>query len=282
VSLFNDLFRKSNSPKNPGLERAMGEVAASDNPKTRETVYRSILSSTLIIQGRASGGTEIGKGKRVADSETQVAFHTIEHPPGNLVLPVFTSIEALSSWAGSEVPWIALPARALFQSIAPGNIVEVRVNPFRPGQTNRKPGGTITRNEFLALAQGLLPGPKISSNTVETRFAAGQKVLIGKPAKEPPPELLSRLAEHFQRLAELQGAYVFQMAIEIASNTVIGLHFAVKPEPHRMEQVMRGIGDVVRGQIPPEMSLDFMPLKDGSFWDDVRKSGKVLYQKPIK
>ena len=155
MPLFRDLFRKHDSPKNPALERAMHAMAKNDNPKTRKSLYKTIRASTFIVPGNVAGGTEVRKGEWIADSNTRVAFKTIEHPPGNIVLPVFTDVEALTSWAGSEVQWIALRAQELFQSIASGNIAEVRVNPFRPEQTISRPGGIITRSEFIALAQGL-------------------------------------------------------------------------------------------------------------------------------
>lgn len=155
MSLFTDVFRKHDSPKNPALERALHEIARSDNAKTRASLYKAILASTFIVQGNVSGGTEVHKGKRIADSSTRVAFKTVEHPPGTIVLPVFTDLEALTSWASSEEQWIALRAQELFRSIVPGNIAEVRVNPFRPGQTISRPGGVITRN---GLGAGPLAG----------------------------------------------------------------------------------------------------------------------------
>src|SRR5580698_2614757 len=111
MSLFKELFSKLGSPENPALERAMQEMAKDDNTKTRESLYKAILASKFILQGTASGGTEERDGKRIADGSTRVAFKTIEHPPGNIVLPVFTSIEAVTSWAGPEVQWLALDAQ---------------------------------------------------------------------------------------------------------------------------------------------------------------------------
>jgi hypothetical protein len=279
MSLFKDLFRKQGSPENPALEHAMQEMARNDSPKTRASLYKAVLASTFIVQGTVSGGADVGKGKWIADGNTRVAFRTIEHPPGNIVLPVFTDVEALTSWAGSEVQWIALRAQELFQSIAPGNIAEVRVNPFRPEQEISRPGGIITRNEFMALAQGLLPESTISNNTAQFKVAAGQKLLIGKPAKVPPSELLRKLTEYFQRIPEVRGAYLFQMANQNVTSSVIGLHFAGEPEKHRMEHIMQGVGDVTRGEIPSGVSLDFMPLKTGPLLDSVQKCGIALLNK---
>ena len=279
MSLFRDLFRKHDSPKNPALERAMQEMTKNDNPKTRKSLYKTILASTLIVPGNASGGTEVRKGQWIADSNTQVAFKTIEYPAGNIVLPVFTDVEALTSWAGSEVQWIALGAQELFQSIASGNIAEVRVNPFRPEQTITRPGGIITRYEFMALAQGLLPESMVSSNTAQLKVAAGQKLLIGAPAKEPPTELLKKLTDHLQQIPELRGAYLFEMTNQNVTSNVIGLHFAAEPNVPRMEQIMQGIGDVARGAMPAGLSIDFMPLKTGPLLDNVQKRGKALLKR---
>ena len=67
----------------------------------------------------------------------------------------------------------------------------------------------ITRNEFMTLAQGLLPESIISKNTTQLKVAAGQKLLIDKPAKEPPPEVLTKLTDYLKQIAELQGAYFY-------------------------------------------------------------------------
>jgi hypothetical protein len=279
MSLFTDVFRKRDSPTNPALERAMDELARNDNAKTRASLYKAILASTFIFQGNVSGGTEVLKGKWIADSSTRVAFKTVEHPPGTMVLPVFTDLEALTSWASSQEQWIALRAQELFRSIVPGNIAEVRVNPFRPEQTVSRPGGIITRNEFVALAQGLLPESMISNNTAQLKVAAGQKLLIGAPAKEPPTELLKQLADYFHPIPELRGAYLFQMINQNVTSSVIGLHFDEEPNVQRMEQIMRGIGDVVWGALPAGMNVDFMPLKTGPLLDSVHKCGRPLLKR---
>jgi hypothetical protein len=279
MSLFKYLLKKRDSPKNPALERAMQEMAKSDNPKTRKSLYQTILASTLIVPGDVAGGTEVRKGGWIADSNTRVAFKTIEHPAGNIILPVFTDLEVLTSWAGSEVQWIALRAQELFQSIASGNIAEVRVNPFRPEQSISRPGGIITRYEFLALAQGLLPESMVSSNTAQLKVAAGQKLLIGAPANEPPTELLKKLTDHLQQIPELRGAYLFQMTNQNVTSSVIGLHFAAEPNAPRMEQIMQDIGVVAKGAMPTGVSIDFMPLKTGPLLEMVQKCGKALHKR---
>jgi SseB protein N-terminal domain/SseB protein C-terminal domain len=279
MSFFRDLFRKRDSPKNPALERAMREMAKNDNPKTRKSLYKTVLSSTFIVPGNVAGGTEVRKGEWIADSNTRVAFKTIEHPAGNIILPVFTDVDALTSWAGSEVQWIALRAQELFQSIASGDITEVRVNPFRPEQTISRPGGIITRYEFMALAQGLLPESMVSSNTAQLKVASGQKLLIGAPANEPPVELLKKFTDHLQQIPELRGAYLFQMTNQNVTSSVIGLHFAAQPNAQRMEQIMQGIGDVAKGAVPAGVSIDFMPLKNGPLLESVQKCGRALLKK---
>lgn len=281
MSIFSDLFRKPDvpSPSNPELERAIQDVSHADNPGTRETLYRAILASTFIVPGTVSGGAATSEGRMTADANRRIAFHTVEHPPGRVLLPVFTSVEALTDWKDAGTKWVGLRAQDLFRAIAAGNIEEVRVNPFRPGQKISRPGGVITRNEFLALAQGLLPHAQIASNLKEMKFAAGQQMLIGMPAKEPPAELLAKLTGHLQTIDELCGAYLFLMANQSTNSTVIGLHFASTPGEPRMREIMSAVANIVHAGIPEGATLDFMPLQEGSLLEAVRKSGRALFRK---
>ncbi|MGB6959698.1 MAG: enhanced serine sensitivity protein SseB C-terminal domain-containing protein, partial [Candidatus Acidiferrum sp.] len=137
----------------------------------------------------------------------------------------------------------------------------------------------ITRNEFLALAQGLLPESRIADNTTQMRVAPGQRLLIGAPAKEPPADVLEKLSDYFQQIPELRGAYLFQMTNQGVTSSVIGLQFLADPNAQRMEQIIGGIGQLGRGAIPTGMFIDFMPLKAGSLLDSVQKCGKALLKK---
>lgn len=246
----------------------MHEVAANDNAQTRESLYRAILACTLIVAGNVSG-----------PESTLISFNTLEHPPGHVVLPAFTDREALISFAGAEIPWVAIAAQALFQSIAPGNVAEVRVNPFRPGQALVKPGGVITRTEFAALAQGLMPRSMVAANVAELQVAAGQQVTVDKCTDEPPAGLLEKLADHFRQIPELRGAYLFELASGGQKSSVIGLQFDAAPDSQSMDRVMRGVGDLLRGQLPANRSLDFMPLNSKPLLDAARQRGKAIFER---
>ena len=246
----------------------MYDVAKSDNAQTRESVYRALLASTLIFEGNMAG-----------DDDTRFAFKTVEHPPGNIVLPVFSDVEALDAWSGPEAEWIALRAPDLFQSIAPTNIAEVRVNPFRSGQATHKPGGVVKRHEFMALAQGLLPGPAISDNVAPLKVAAARQMFVERPADVLPGFLLALLAQFFGQTPELQGVYLFQLANGAAKSQVIGIHFSAAPPAQATEALMRGVGELTRDRIPQGVTLDFMPLQPGPILDAVRKCARVLLER---
>jgi len=253
---------------NEPLERAMDEVARNDKPETRQALYTAILASTLIVAGELSG-----------ENNSQIAFKTLEHPPGHVVLPAFTDREALVAFAGSEIPWVALAAQALFQSIAPGNIAEVRVNPFRPGQTIVKPGGVITRTEFVALAQGLLPQSMVAANVAQLQVPAAQQVMVGRCAQEPPADLLAKLSGYFRQIPPLRGAYLFEMTNGNQKSNAIGLEFDPALDQPTIERVMGGVGAILQGRLPTGVFIDFMPLSAGPLLDTVRKCGKALFEK---
>jgi hypothetical protein len=263
---------------NPGLERAMDDVAKNDNSGTRESLYRAILESTLIVAGSVSGDSRAVGDGAVAGDNTRIALRTVEYPAGNVILPAFTALDALISFAGSEVQWVALGARALFQSILPGNIAEVRVNPFQEGQQITRPGGIITRKEFTALAQGLFPQAVISENVAQMSVAAKQ-VMVGKPEREPPAEVLDRLTAFFKQFHDVQAGYLFQMGDQHANSTVFGVQFASMPAPQRLEPIMRTAGAILQAMLPPEAFVDFMPVVPGAMLEAVRNSGRAIFQK---
>ena len=277
MSGSDNVFQKQYAPSNPALESAMSDVAKNDNPKTRESLYKTLLASTLIMPGDLSGGAVSPDGTVAADPNTRIEFRTIEHPPGNVVLPVFTDIEALSSFAGSDAQWLGLRSQELFRSILSTSIAELRLNPFRTDQKITRPGGVITRHEFTALAQGLLPGPR-TSNVARMEVAPGQKLTIDAPIKEPPAQLLAQLSSHLKQIAALRAAYLFQMTNGDVSSTVIGLDFHAEPRQTEMEQIILGIGHIVGGHVSQGMSVDLMPLQPGALLENVRKCGKALVQ----
>ncbi|MGA8870854.1 MAG: enhanced serine sensitivity protein SseB C-terminal domain-containing protein [Candidatus Acidiferrales bacterium] len=259
-----------NAPTNPGLEHAMYDVAKRDNERTRESVYRALLASTLIFEGQIA-----------SDDSTRFAFKTVEHPPGNVVLPVFTDVDALVSWAGSEGQWIALRARDIFQAIAPTKIADVYINPFRKGQTVNKPGGIVRRHEFVALAQGLLPGAAISEDVTQMKVAPAQQMTVEKPSGALPEELLATIAGYFGQIPAVRGAYLFQMTNGAVKSEVIGLDFSAELPAPSINAVMHGVGILVRGRIPQGVSLDFMPIQPGALLDSVRKCAKALIEKNL-
>lgn len=248
----------------------MYDVAKSDNAQTRESVYRALLASTLLFEGKMAN-----------EGNARFAFKTVEHPPGHVILPVFTDVDALVSWAGSEGEWIALRAADLFQSIVPTAIAEVRVNPFYKGQTVRKPGGIVKRQEFEVLAQGLLPGPAVSDNVMQLKTASERRMYVEKPAEALPGFLVSMLAQFFGKVSGLEEAYLFQLANGSAKSQVVGLHFSVAPSAESMDAMMRSLGDLTRDRIPPGVILDFMPLQPGPILDEARKCGRSLVEKNL-
>jgi len=86
-----------------------------DNAKTRESLYKAILASKFILQVTVSGGTRrLATGRGLPTAVRELHSDHRASAPGNIVLPVFISIEALTSWVGSEVQWLALGAQELF------------------------------------------------------------------------------------------------------------------------------------------------------------------------
>ena len=86
VSFLKRFFGGDDSPRNPALECALENIAKNDNPDTRESLYKAILSSTLIVQGRVLDGIEVSPGKWTTEREAPFTFWTTEYPPENVFL----------------------------------------------------------------------------------------------------------------------------------------------------------------------------------------------------
>jgi len=81
------------SPRNPVLLQALNQVALKDEPSTRAALYRALLEATFIVPGEVTGGHG-----GIADENTRLSMRTIDHPPGNPALTVFTDVAAFQHW----------------------------------------------------------------------------------------------------------------------------------------------------------------------------------------
>ncbi len=93
------------------LERLL-RLAASE-PAHRPAFFRELLDSTVYILGDSEQVPH--DGEITLNAETPVNIQHWEKQDGSSVVPFFTSLEALQKAVEDEQPFIAMPARVLFE-----------------------------------------------------------------------------------------------------------------------------------------------------------------------
>jgi hypothetical protein len=263
---------------NPALVRAMRDIALNDNPETRKNVYEALLGSMLLvpvpeIPADLAG---LGPGLHTATSKTQIQLRRIADRNQVPITTAFTDLEALKNW-DPNTTYLGLNAPDLFRLVMGTDIQEVAINPFDIARKMIRPGGRVTRAELELLANGIVPGSP-ASTTVQLQLKANEKVLIGRPSKPPSAavqELLRSTAASFASIAEL---YVFQMAAQAASHTVIGISLSEDVSREQQDEIARSMGASVQAELKGGQSLDFMFLR-GAMREQIRALGGLIFRR---
>lgn len=178
--MFKDLLRKFTTKTSPSLPdpqpllKAMHDAALlRDSAEARERVYQEFLKSWLWVcvpelpDGWKPGVTTLKAGMKIPAA-------TRTNAKGVNVLPAFTDAEALANY-DPNTPHIAFPATEVFKMAVRLAVGEVLVNAFDPVRKPIRPGGNLTRREFEALAQGMVPK--------RTPDGKGQVMTVKKPVQ---------------------------------------------------------------------------------------------------
>jgi hypothetical protein len=272
MGLFRNLL--GGKSDNTRLLRAIQSVASRDRPQNWAKLYRSLLDCVLFIPVR-----EIPEG---LDSRT----HNLTRPldmsllqltdhQQRAVTPAFTDEAALRNW-DPNTPFVGIKSRQYFRMVRGTEISAIVINPFDPIRKMLRPGGRLTRFEFEALAEGIIPGRPDRAGAVHMTFAQGKPVLIGQPADPPSAEILEAVTATGRSAPEIKELYLFQMsAAEGESHTVVGIDWDYHPEEPRVRKILDALARAVHPLLTGGNYLDFMVV-DGSLGEAIRKCGKRL------
>ena len=264
---------------NPGLVRAMHDIALNETPENRKKVYEALLGSMLLvpvpeIPADLSG---LGPGLHTATSKTLIQLRRITDRNQTQVTTAFTDLEALRNW-DPNTPYLGLNAPDLFRLVMGTDIQEVAINPFDPIRKMIRPGGRVTRAELELLAKRIVPGSP-ESKTAQFQLKANEKVLIGRPANPPSPAVAELLRSTAASLPSISELYVFQMATQAgSSHTVIGINVSEDVSREQQDEIARSLGASVQAELKTGQSLDFMFLR-GAMREQIRGLGALIFRR---
>lgn len=259
---------------NASLLRAIQGVAAADNLQNWTKLYRLLLDCVLFIPVR-----EIPEGldprAGVAQHPLDISLLQLSDNQQKTVTPAFTDEDALRNW-DPNTPFVGIKSREYFRMVKGTEINAIVINPFDPIRKMLRPGGRITRFEFEALAEGMVPGRPGASGAVHLTLAEGKPVLIGAPANPPSQQILRAVTAAGRSIPEIRELYLVQLsASEGNSHTVVGIDWDHRPEEPRVKKIMETLAQAVHPLLTGRNYLDFMVLTD-SLGDAIKKCGKKL------
>jgi hypothetical protein len=187
-------------------------------------------------------------------------------------------LQALRNW-DPNTPYIGLKSVDLFKTVLSTEADEIRINPFDPLRKMIRPGGTLTRREFQLLCEGRIPSES-PGGMERVSFQPGQQILIGIPAKEPPPEVLDALVSTARSIDRINSLYLFQLGWQQDRNwkfqRLIGVRLIDDSDPQK-EEIIRKLAQSIQPLITADEFLNFIVLQ-GTLEQQVMTSGKLLYE----
>lgn len=248
-------------------------VAHHDSPETRRILYESMLKTWFLVPTRDESADKPGFHDL---QENTAASFSLEHDSaGQLVAVAFTDEEALRNW-NKSIPWIALQGTGFFQAVLSTEAAEIVINPFEPEDPASKmirPGGTVTRWEFEALAEGRHP----SDESTEEQDAAAKSVLVTMPKHMPSAEIFKALATAAKTFPEVIGIYFAQLIYPTGHpHRALAVEFAPASADEQIESAMDALEREAKRLFPRRETTDLF-LASSDTGQSIASSGEKFY-----
>jgi len=279
-AVFKNPFRTSKPsislPDPKPFLQAMHTVALNDTPENRGKLHREFLNSWLWIcvtelpEGWKPGMTTVSAGMTIPVA-------TPNNARGSRVLPVFTDPAALANY-DPNTPSMAFPAVEIFKIALQLGVGEVVVNPFDPVRKPNRPGGIVTRREFEALAQGLVPQRTPDGKGQVLTVQKPTQIQIGRCKTPASSEIKIQLVTTAAKFPEVEKIFRYQMRfVETgAQSEVLGLVCSVKPD--RFQQIASSLMSSIQPLIAPGHPVDLTVVRPADM-PVMQKHGEVVYEK---
>jgi len=189
------------------LERLL-KLAVTE-PAHRPAFFRELLEATVLILGD-SEQVQLG-GDITLNADTPVNIQHWEKQDGGSIIPFFTSVEALQKAVEDEQPFIAMPARVLFE-ITQG--ADLFLNPKAE-----------YGKEFYPEEVAMLLATGGVSKPAERYIDKDTQILLGQP-EEYPSAMVDALTTLFSQRKPVRRAFLALMhdqAVDEKPNLLVGL-----------------------------------------------------------
>lgn len=272
--LFGSSDTGSSLPDPQPLIKAMHTLALKDTPDTRTVVYQEFLKAWLWICVQ-----EIPKsfkeGMSTLAAGTNISVVTPTNAKGVRVLPSFTDQAALANY-DPNTPNLALPAREVFKMALNLGVGEIVVNAFDPIRKPIRPGGTITRREYEALANGLAPQPQGTAQAL--RIEKGTQIQVGGCPTPIPSEMKQQIVAAADHFPEVIRIFRYRMRYVETGTISEVLGVLCEPTSSRFAEIAKAILSGIQPLIPEGQHVDLIQLGQSNL-PIIRNHGEMVYEK---
>jgi len=227
------------APGENELERLL-KLAVTE-PAHRPAFFRELLDATVLILGDSDQVPQ--DGDVILNADTPINIQHWEKQDGGSIIPFFSSLEALQKAVEDEQPFIALPARVLFE-ITQG--ADLFLNP------KAEYGKEFYPEEVtMLLATGGVAKP------VEHYVDKETQILLGQP-EEYPAAMVDALTTLFSQRKPVRRAFLALMHDQAADekpNLLVGLE--VDGEGAEIDALINEAGSVASATAPNDDPVDF-------------------------
>ncbi|CAI0821658.1 enhanced serine sensitivity protein SseB [Serratia entomophila] len=227
------------APGENELERLL-KLAVTE-PAHRPAFFRELLDATVLILGDSDQVPQ--DGDVILNADTPINIQHWEKQDGGSIIPFFSSLEALQKAVEDEQPFIALPARVLFE-ITQG--ADLFLNP------KAEYGKEFYPEEVaMLLATGGVAKP------VEHYVDKETQILLGQP-EEYPAAMVDALTTLFSQRKPVRRAFLALMHDQAADekpNLLVGLE--VDGEGAEIDALINEAGSVASETAPNDDPVDF-------------------------
>ncbi|MBP1132554.1 MULTISPECIES: enhanced serine sensitivity protein SseB [Serratia] len=221
------------------LERLL-KLAVSE-PAHRPAFFRELLDATVLILGDSE---QVQQGGDITlNADTPVNIQHWEKQDGGSIIPFFTSVDVLQKAVEDEQPFIAMPARVLFE-ITQG--ADLFLNPKAE-----------YGKEFYPEEVAMLLATGGVSKPAERYIDKDTQILLGQP-EEYPSAMIDALTTLFSQRKPVRRAFLALMhdqAVDEKPNLLIGLE--VDGEQGDIEALINEAGSVASETAPNDEPVDF-------------------------
>jgi len=200
-------------------------------------------------------------GVRLLEEAEEVPFVVLQDDEGRLVLPAFTSEEALNRWKPGGSHYIGLQGKILIELLAKSEWDRMVVDgaDARARAITRADARRIVRITSLSLPAG--------------------SVRIGHPANPPPDELVRALVRACERENAVSEAYLYQfqhVELDERPHLAIGLQLGRSADEPDAHEIARSITEHVD---PERWGHEFIDIHflEGDLLEVVRANGPPVF-----